>query len=88
MAPTDEAVRLVVVPAHCDGAVFQHGHDSLEVALVDDASVVGAGLWVVCVEVLSSQTISHFSLSAFHSRHQFLSPFQQTENNLKYSRVV
>lgn len=27
-------------------------------ALVDDASVVGAGLWVVCVELLPDETIS------------------------------
>lgn len=79
LAPTDEAVWLVILSAHCDGAVLQHGHDSLEVALVDDASVVGTGLWAVGVKVLSAQTISHFSLSAFHSWHKYLSHFQKTE---------
>lgn len=52
------AVWLVSVSSYCHCAAFQHGHYSLEVALVDDASVVRAGLWVVCVEVLSEQTIS------------------------------
>lgn len=47
-----------MVSSHGNVAVFQQGHDSLEVALVDDATVVRAGLWVVCVELLSEQTIS------------------------------
>lgn len=46
------AVRLIAVSSHGDGAVFQHGHYPLEVALVDDATIVRAGLWVVCVELL------------------------------------
>lgn len=52
------AVRLIIFSSHGDDAVFQQGHDSLEVALVDDATVVRAGLGVVCVELLSVQTIS------------------------------
>lgn len=46
------AVGLVVLSSHSDGAVVQHGHDPLEVTLVDDASVVGARLRVVRVELL------------------------------------
>lgn len=53
---TDVAVRLVVVSSHSDGAAFQHGHYPLEVALVDDATVVRAGLWVVRVELLLEKT--------------------------------
>lgn len=51
------AVWLIAVSPHGDGAVFQHGHYPLEVALVDDATIVRAGLWVVCVELLLEQTV-------------------------------
>lgn len=46
------AVGLIVVSTRCDFAIIHQVHDPLEVALVDDASVVTAGLWVFCVEVL------------------------------------
>lgn len=46
------AVWLIVVASHSNRTVCKHGHYPLEVALVDDATVVGAGLWVVCVELL------------------------------------
>lgn len=51
------AVWLVILSSRSDGAVLHHGHYPLEVALVDDAAVVCAGLWVVCVEILSEQTL-------------------------------
>lgn len=53
---TNVAVRLIVVASHSNAAVGQHGHYPPEVALVDDATVVGAGLGVVCVELLFEQT--------------------------------
>lgn len=58
VSTTYVAVGLIIVSSHSDGAVFQHGHYPLEMALVDDATVVRAGLWVVCVELLSKQTLS------------------------------
>lgn len=55
---TDVAVGLVVVSSCGDGAVFQHVHYPLEVALVDDASVVRTVLWVVGIELLPEETVS------------------------------
>ena len=51
------AVRLVVVSAYGDVAVVQHGHNPLKVALVDDAPIVRAGLWTLCVEILPEESM-------------------------------
>lgn len=49
------AVGFVIFSSCSDGAVVQHVHDPFKVALIDDAAVVSAGLWVICVELLQKR---------------------------------
>lgn len=49
---TNVALRLVVFTPHSDGAAVQQSHQSLEVTLIDDASVIQTFFGVFGIEFL------------------------------------
>lgn len=49
---TNVALRLVFFTAHSDGAALQQRHQSFEVALIDDTSVIQTFLGVFGIELL------------------------------------
>ena len=52
MSRTNVALGFITISTNSNGAPLHQSHDPLKVSLVDDASIVLEGLWIISVKLL------------------------------------